>query len=151
MYKFNGESWYKAPTLLKRIRKWFIWIGGWEKANCSGWHFRHKEIAPKFPEQYEEIKGMNIGEMKDYLKDKPHRYVTTFWYNPLPISLFGHRFTIQPFGVYLRLSSEYLVFSWNQRRKGKIVFRMYRSKNGTPQDAHVWYFGTPKEIIYTAE
>ena len=143
MYKFNGEYWYKAPTLLKRIRKWFIWIGGWEKANCKGWHFRHKEMVPKYDYQYEEIKGMNVGEMKEYLKDKPHKYKATFWYDPTPISFFGHRITIQTFGIYFSLPHTYIVINWRDKK-------MYSSRNGTPGSAHAWFFGTPKEIVKNA-
>ena len=46
MYKFNGQKWYKAPVWYKRLRRWFIWIGGWEKPNCTGWKFRIKETVP---------------------------------------------------------------------------------------------------------
>ena len=46
MYKFNGEKWYKAPVWYKRLRRWFIWLGGWEKPNCTGWKFRIKETVP---------------------------------------------------------------------------------------------------------
>ena len=27
--------------MMKRWRVWLIWIGGWEKANSTGWHFRY--------------------------------------------------------------------------------------------------------------
>lgn len=39
-YHYNGEDqvWYvRKAGVLHRIRKWFIWIGGWEKANDGGW------------------------------------------------------------------------------------------------------------------
>jgi hypothetical protein len=37
--KFNGEYWYRAPALLKRIQQWAIWVGGWEKPGGLGWRF----------------------------------------------------------------------------------------------------------------
>lgn len=41
-YNFNGEGWYLDDrTLFKRIRQWFIWIGGWELANGKGWRFTY--------------------------------------------------------------------------------------------------------------
>jgi hypothetical protein len=39
-YHWNGEYWYKRNwSILKRIRHWIIWIGGWEKVNSTGWEF----------------------------------------------------------------------------------------------------------------
>src|SRR6266699_203698 len=36
--KWNGEQWYiDERSLWKRCRQWVIWIGGWEKANGTGW------------------------------------------------------------------------------------------------------------------
>lgn len=41
IYRWNGEYWYyDRRTWLKRVRQWFLWIGGWEQANGAGWKFR---------------------------------------------------------------------------------------------------------------
>ena len=41
-YHFNGENWYcRNWSLLHHIRYWFIWIGGWEKPNGTGWKFTY--------------------------------------------------------------------------------------------------------------
>ncbi|MDM8310783.1 hypothetical protein QUW36_01805 [Clostridium cadaveris] len=142
MYKYNGEKWYKAPAWYKRLRRWFIWIGGWEKANCSGWHLRYREKVPKYTSQTKDFaKGMNVSELEEYYKTHPYKMKTRFWYTPTPISLFGHRITIQDFGIYLSTRNRgYLVWNWNDKK-------CYVSPNGTPSNAIKWYFGTPKEII----
>ena len=63
-YHWNGEFWYRRDwSLFHRIRNWFIWIGGWEKANGEGWEIFHKTFQ-----------GWRI-------------------WDPTPISLFGHRVT----------------------------------------------------------
>ena len=139
MYKFNGEKWYKAPVWYKRLRKWFIWIGGWEKPNCTGWHFRIKETVP-LPKDKEICIGMNRGQLTEFLKDRPHKTRTVCWLDPTPISFFGHRITIQSFGIHLSVRSGWIVCNWKSKK-------CYISKNGTPQDAYCWFFGTPKDIL----
>lgn len=38
IYRWNDEYWYQDKrNWLRRIRQWFIWVGGWEKANGAGW------------------------------------------------------------------------------------------------------------------
>jgi hypothetical protein len=42
-YHWNGEYWYERNwSLWHHIRTWFIWIGGWEKANGAGWRLRYE-------------------------------------------------------------------------------------------------------------
>ncbi len=37
-YHWNGEHWYKRDhSLLKRFRRWLLWVGGWELTNGAGW------------------------------------------------------------------------------------------------------------------
>jgi hypothetical protein len=110
MYKNNGEYWYEAPPLYKRIRKWFLWIGGWEKSNSEGWHFRYDH-----------------GE----------------WRSPTPMSFLGHKITIQHFGIYFRLPSGHLHIGWSKNQGRKC----YISPDGTPQNAHTWFWGLPKDIL----
>lgn len=41
-YRNNGENWYRdSRSIWKRVRQWFIWVGGWELANGSGWKLKH--------------------------------------------------------------------------------------------------------------
>lgn len=81
-YHQNSEGWYERNwSLLHHIRNWFIWIGGWEKANGKGWElFR------------------NYG--------RGWRLV-----DPTPIALFGHKFVHFGWGWHIRLSRGYLVWS----------------------------------------
>lgn len=113
MIKWNGENWYEAPPLLKRIRQWLIWIGGWERVNSKGWRVFYKNSSGKWK-----------------LND------------PTPFSLLGSWFTCYGWGLNIKLLSGYLVVTWG--RHGK---KCYISPNGTPSQAHTWYWGTPKEIL----
>lgn len=148
MYKYNGENWYKAPVWYKRLRRWFVWIGGWEKANCIGWHLRHREKVPKYKYQIKDFaKGMTMKEVEEYFKTNPYKMKTRFWHTPTPISFLGHRITIQSFGIYFSLRSGYLVIIWDKRQGRKC----YISRNGTSSKAHIWFYGTPKEILDSIE
>jgi hypothetical protein len=60
------------------------------------------------------------------------------WKDPLPISLFD-TITIQPFGVYVEFKRTNFVWTW----KGN---KAYLSRNGTPQNATVWYWGAPMDV-----
>jgi hypothetical protein len=87
-YHWNGEYWYKRDwSLLKRIRTWLIWIGGWEIANGAGW--------------------------KLFRKTGNHWRLC----DPTPISLFGHRFTYYGWGWHLRTHLGYLTYSRAGRPK----------------------------------
>lgn len=45
----NGEHWYEdRRSLFKRIRTWFVWFGGWEKANGAGWQLRRDKPMSGF-------------------------------------------------------------------------------------------------------
>jgi hypothetical protein len=87
-WHWNGEFWYSRDwSLLKRLRVWLIWLGGWEQANSSGW----------------KLFGKNVGE--------PHYH----WIDPRPISLFGHRITffrkwidVKLPGCYMRIKKKYI-------------------------------------------
>src|SRR5690349_11986919 len=62
---WNGERWYvNEMSLLKRVRRWFIWIGGWELANGRGWRLR-----------------------------TPREQGRQIWMHPTPVSVLGHRAT----------------------------------------------------------
>lgn len=81
-YHHNGEHWYVRDwSLFHHIRNWFIWIGGWEKANGSGW-----EIFRKYMGKWELV-------------------------DPTPISIFGHRFTYYGWGWHLKIGNRWLTWS----------------------------------------
>lgn len=120
--EFNGEYWYvNEQPLLKRARKWLIWIGGWEKANGEGWHIfmRHLDTG------------------KRALRD------------PTPVSLFGHRFTHYGWGWNVVVSGGYLVYSKRCSHTGKPS--LYLSLDGTPGNATMWLFGAPDVVERAAK
>src|ERR1700748_849595 len=71
--------------------------------------------------------------------------------SPTPVSLLGHRVTFQSWGASLRLpGGDWLVVAWDGvdpsqwwRCKPTAV---YVSSNGTPDRAHIWLIGAPREV-----
>lgn len=64
-WQYNGEYWFfENHSLFKRIRTWFVWFGGWEKANQTGWKFTWRGYGNKLK-----------------------------FHDPFPLSFFGHRLT----------------------------------------------------------
>lgn len=116
-YHHNGECWYKRNwSIFHWIRNWFIWVGGWEKANGKGWQFRI------------EYSSGNKG-----------------WMSPTPIAMFGHRIVIFNFfhpWVDIRLKRFRGILVFNMRKK----LKCYISKDGTPSAAHIWLWNTPSEV-----
>jgi len=148
MIKHNGEQWYEAPPLYKRIRKWFFWIGGWEKANCKGWRFSINSERPRqlTSSEKEKVKCMSHEERLQFAKTIPkenHR----IWLDPFPMSFLGHRITFYSWGMNLKVKEGYLYLIWSKNEGRKC----YISSNGTPWGAHIWYWGTPKEILKEIE
>jgi len=149
MYKWNGEEWYKAAPLHKRIRKWFFWLGGWEKPNCLGWRVFDKDYLPskkmtreELDKHVEIINNMKTSEERDEYKRKHFKRIKRKLREITPCSFFGNTLTIQNFGVYISVRSGYLVINWNKHMGRKC----YISPNGTPGSAHTWYWGTPSDI-----
>lgn len=118
IYRWSGEYWYAdRRSLWKRVRQWFIWVGGWEKANGQGWRLR-------------------IPHGKRWL-----------WMSPTPVSVFGHRATLQNGWIDLRwFRGTRLVLHWRHGDR-----HAYISRNGTPYDAHCWLFGAPRRVKELAE
>jgi hypothetical protein len=103
-YHYNGEFWYRdRRSLPGRLRRWLIWVGGWEQPDGRGgasWRFS----IPWTPEQRIRLA-------------------------PTPVSLFGHRVTFYGWGGNLRLpTGDYLVWSRCDR-----AWRVYLSPDGTPR------------------
>ena len=85
--RWNGEYWYvdqRSPW--RRIRRWCIWVGGWERANGAGWCLR--------------IPSATGGHL---------------WMSPTPISLAGHRVTIHRHWFQVRIASGHLVVDLRER------------------------------------
>lgn len=82
----NGEYWYcRDFSILKRIRIWLIWVGGWEKANHKGWQFFRRNAKGK-------MRLRSLG----------------------PLSFFGKRFTYYNWGFWefkLKRAKRWLVWS----------------------------------------
>jgi len=93
-YHHNGENWYyDTRSMFKRIRRWFIWIGGWEKANSSGWKlFRTR------------ANGMRS------------------LCNPAPIALLGHRIIHYSWGMDFRLPRRWLSVHWGDSLRGWYIY-----------------------------
>ena len=91
-YHHNGENWYcNTHSLLKRIRLWFVWIGGWEKANSSGWKFSIITVRGK-----------------------------RLWRSPTPVALFGHRVVCYNWGIDFRFPRRWLCVHWGAPRGWRI-------------------------------
>lgn len=120
-YRDNGERWYcDDRSLFLRIRQWFVWFGGWERADNKSWEFGFKT---------------NVAG-----REKFH------FMAPFPLSLFGHRIVFYGWGCDIQLPTGHLVWS----RYGHSL-QVYISKDGTPQGAHHWIYGTPHDIIEKAD
>ena len=84
-YHWNHEEnrWYMRDwNLFHHLRHWFVWVGGWEKANGAGWNFFYRGANGK------------------------RRLLS-----PTPISLFGHRITFYGWGWQIRVGKRWLVAS----------------------------------------
>jgi hypothetical protein len=83
---WNGERWYvNQQSAWKRVRRWFVWVGGWERANGEGWQFRTPYL------------GRHL------------------WHSPTPVSVFGHRATFYGHWLQVRVSSGWLVVNFRER------------------------------------
>lgn len=84
--RFNGERWYvDRRSLWKRVRTWFVWVGGWEEANGAGWRFR-----------------IPVGSRR-------------IWMTPTPVSFLGHRLTIFGHWFDFRVPGGVLVVNFRER------------------------------------
>lgn len=77
--------------LHKRIRRWFVWVGGWEFPNSMGWELFHRVW----------IRGRKHWRLKD----------------PTPVALFGHRFVHYGWGLTVRLGSTYFCWTWEKTHR----------------------------------
>jgi hypothetical protein len=132
-YKHNGEHWYRdSKPLWVRARKWVAWFGGWEEPNTG--KFRRDHVASWF-------KWLAAGAPRD---------ATGVW-DPLPVSLFGHRMTIQPFGVSFSTDRGHLCFYRGEGVAASRGWYVYLSPDGTPSSATRWYYNPPAEVVRAVE
>lgn len=131
-YKRNEDNWYADQrSLLKRLRMWFFWIGGLEKVNGTGWTLESARLSWR---AFHDLPLLR--RLLDCLT---------------PISLFGHRATLQWFGVDIRCFGAYLCIHWRETKYSPAKLRIYRSRNATPSAAHLWIVGVPREVVSAAE
>lgn len=73
-WHWNGERWYERNfSIFKRIRIWFLCVGGWERANHTRWEILWRD-----------------GQGKLKIKD------------PTPVGLFGHLIVFYGWGWNVR-------------------------------------------------
>jgi hypothetical protein len=122
-FHHNGEYWYEQTRgPLARLARWVAWFGGVET-----W-----------------ISGRRRGRDEPLFMPK----ISDLWREHLtPIALFGHRVTIQWFGVSFA-SPWGRVCIHRETRDGEL--RGYISRNGTPSSAHVWLFNPPAAVVRSA-
>ena len=118
-WRDNGEKqYYDTTSLLKRMRTWLVWVGGWE----------HPWVRPASPRDQGEH-GSNAVISGTYFST---RYPDGTRAGPTPISLFGHRITFYGWGWQVNFwRHPYQYFVWSGYRKGQPA-RIYISHDGTP-------------------
>ncbi len=114
--RFAGNLGYdrairRMKNPLKVLRRWFVWIGGWETAELSQWDRGKKPW---------ELFG-SCGSLKG-----PKRYIKS----PFSVSLFGRRITCFGWGIQVKTRRGYLCASSDYA--GGLPTKLYWSPNGTP-------------------
>jgi hypothetical protein len=138
-FHWNGENWYaKDESIPRRFLGWLVWPGGWR--------------APEVTQAEIRFEGYRSKPMT--MRLSRHRWDILHRYRPnerihvrsiTPLSLFGHRLTFFGWGAQVKLRDRsILVFAKNAN---DTEWRVYRSWDGTPSGAFVWYHGaTPYEM-----
>lgn len=96
----------------RTLRKWFVWIGGWENGELGQWDQGKPAWEP-----------FRRGKLQ----------------NPTPISFFGHRITIQSRWLRVQIGRGYLNILFPNYVKTRYG-RIYWSPNGTPQHPQARFF-----------
>jgi len=132
--KWNGEYWYRdADAMVKRARRWIVWVGGWERpvrsADPNGMVVSSHVWKPCLWRHH----GQGVRAFPRNLAD-----------SLTPVSLFGHRVTFFGWGFQLRPSHRRSIFMVSRSgvRKGKPT-KVYVSPDGTPSRATLWLRGAP--------
>lgn len=73
----------------------------------------------------------------------------SLWFTQItPVSFLGHRVVVYHWGAELKTSEGRLVVVW--RSGGERTLYAFVSRNGTPQGAHEWIVGAPKDVVTAA-
>jgi len=122
--RFAGHMGYeKAIRRLenpwKRLRRWFVWFGGWERPELSQWDRGAK--AWDFFNTYSGKRRLN---------------------SPTPMSMLGHRITFFGWGLQVKVGKGSFVVASNSAN-GR-ADRAYWSPDGTPQNPNAKTFWLSK-------
>lgn len=138
-FHWNGEDWYvKDESVAHRLASWLVSPSGWRTPEVT-----HADVR---------FDGYRANPVT--MRLSRHRWALTHRYLPherrvlrsvTPLSLFGHRITFFGWGAQIRLRDRsILVFA---KGANDPEWRVYRSWDGTPSGAFVWYHGaTPYEM-----
>lgn len=119
--RWNGKTWYvDNRSLAKRIRRWFFWIGGWERANSAGWDFRRDD-----------------GSLRDPTPMSFFGHKITYFGGWLQVHLRGRYFVWN-----WRIPAHGPDPNGDGWARGKGY--AYLSRNGTPSGAHYWLWGVER-------
>lgn len=110
-----------TPSLMQPLRRWFIWIGGWERPELSQWD-----------------RGVKAWDIfgKDCVTGK------TKVNGPTPLSLFGHRITFQCWGIRMKWGRGHL--TWSSDYAYFKPTKLYWSPDGTPGHPNAKFFWRKK-------
>lgn len=143
-YTYNGERWYHdVQPLLKRLRRWVV-STGLEAVQHDARGYTYRWDAP-------------IEKIRRSIRSHPGRSRLFGAYSALcPISLFGGRITLYPFGidVYRRRVQAWYCLHYRIANPGpnwRKQWYAYRARDATPAHADRWYFGTPLEVTRAAQ
>lgn len=130
-YRHTGEAWFAdTRSIVTRVCRWVIWIGGLETVDHPGWTFGRARLSWRA------------------FHDLPiHRRLLDCL---TPISLFGNRVTLHWFGLDVRVRGAYLCIHWRDTKYAPTRLRIYRSPDATPHAAYLWIKGTPYHVIADA-
>lgn len=119
---WNGEHWYERDwSVIKHVRRWFVWIGGIEKPNGGGWRLPRVHNA----------------------HGKRWRFHPRNVFDALtPMSFFGHRITCYGWGWSFNPRNGRRILTISRSgvpRDGQT--KIYLSRDGTPSNATTWLRG----------
>jgi len=134
----NSEDWYRdLQSPIRRMARW-LWSTGmtdpyWTRA---GYTYRAQGLDRILLSiRANQDLGWAAGVLRAFT----------------PISLFGHRITVQWFGVTVRWFGTYACL---HHKGGSHVpsreWYAYLSDDSTPSQAHVWFYGAPIDIARSA-
>lgn len=136
-YHYSEDRWYMdVQPLWMRVLRWIVWLGGWEQIihDEDGYRYRWRagEIVRRKVKVY---RGRELAR-------EIFRSVT-------PLGFLGNKIVVQWFGFHISTRRGYLCAQWpSGAGKG---WRVYWSRNATPNDATLWLVGAPENVREAAE